>query len=207
MAALVRKYRVGRNRLAQGLCRGFTLTDSGELHAGGDSTRHLLYLGSLDGVERDFEWGRLAFEAELGSDMALGVRVFASNETKFVRKGELTSIDDFLLDDTVEEEAKAVFFAAAGCREAAGVTDLLLNGLSGRYLWISVEVLGAGEAVLKNFRVYSHERRVFPALSVDFQRHVRRFSGENRRAGSLSRSGYGSGLTASGVCTLAWAGA
>ena len=113
MAALVRKYRIGRNRLAQGLCRGFTLTDSGELHAGGDSTRHLLYLGSLDGVERDFEWGRLAFEAELGSDMALGVRVFASNETKFVRKGELTSIDDFLLDDTVEEEAKAVFFAAA----------------------------------------------------------------------------------------------
>lgn len=161
MAALVRKYRIGRNRLAQGLCRGFTLTDSGELHAGGDSTRHLLYLGSLDGVERDFEWGRLAFEAELGSDMALGVRVFASNETKFVRKGELTSIDDFLLDDTVEEEAKAVFFAAAGCREAAGVTDLLLNGLSGRYLWISVEVLGAGEAVLKNFRVYSPEDNFF----------------------------------------------
>ena len=161
MAALVKKYRIGKNRLAQGLRKGFTLTDSGELRTSGDGTRHLLYLGSLDGMERDFEWGRLAFEAELGRDMTLGVRAFASNETKFVRKGELTQIEDFLLDETVEEEIKAVFFNTAGCREAAGVTDLLLSGLSGRYLWIAVEVLGEGEAVLKNFRVYSLEDNFF----------------------------------------------
>ena len=41
------------------------------------------------------------------------------------------------------------------------MSDLLLNGLSGRYLWISVEVLGEGEACLWDFRVYSPEDNFF----------------------------------------------
>lgn len=161
MAALVKKYRIGKNRLAQGLLKGFSLSDSGELRASGEASRRLVYLGALDGVQPDFAWGRLVFEAELGDGMALGVRIFASNEARFVRKGVLTEVDDFLLDESVGEEPKAALFLAAGCLEAVGVTDLLLNGLSGRYLWISVEVLGMGNAVLKNFRVYSPEDNFF----------------------------------------------
>ena len=160
MAALVRKYVIGKNRLAQGLYRGFTL-DGGELRTSGEGVRSVLYLAALDGAERDCEWGRLAFDAELGADMTLGVRAFASNEPKFVRKGRVTDTDSFLLDASVEDDAKMVLFEKSGCIGAAGVTDLLLTGLSGRYLWICVEVLGAGSASLGNFRVYSPEDNFF----------------------------------------------
>lgn len=160
MAALVRKYVIGKNRLAQGLYRGFTL-DGGELRTSGEGVRSVLYLAALDGAERDCEWGRLAFDAELGADMTLGVRAFASNEPKFVRKGRVTDTDRFLLDASVEDDAKIVLFEKSGCIGAAGVTDLLLTGLSGRYLWICVEVLGAGSASLGNFRVYSPEDNFF----------------------------------------------
>ena len=71
------------------------------------------------------------------------------------------SFDLSRMDESVGEEPKAALFLAAGCLEAVGVTDLLLNGLTGRYLWISVEVLGAGSAVLRNFRVYSPEDNFF----------------------------------------------
>lgn len=161
MAALVKKYRIGKNRLAQGLLRGFSLTDEGKLRTSGSSVRHLLYLAALDGAERDCEWGRLAFRAELGENMALNVRAFASNDDVFVRKGEVTVFDAFFLDAEVADETKDALFEAADCRSASGVSDLLLNGLSGRYLWISVEVLGEGEACLWDFRVYSPEDNFF----------------------------------------------
>ena len=84
--------------------------------------------------------------------MALNVRAFASNDDVFVRKGEVTMFDAFFLDAEVADETKDALFEAADCRSASGVSDLLLNGLSGRYLWISVEVLGEGEACLWDFR-------------------------------------------------------
>ena len=189
MAALVKKYRIGKNRLAQGLLKGFSLTDSGELRTFGEASRRLVYLGALDGVQKDFAWGRLAFEAELGDGMALGVRIFASNEARFVRKGVLTQVDDFLLDESVGEEPKAALFLAAGCLEAVGVTDLLLNGLTGRYLWISVEVLGAGSAVLRNFRVYSPEDNFFNSFPEVY-----------RTDGDFFRRGKGEALLCKAVC-------
>ncbi len=161
MAALVRKYRIGKNRLKQGLLSGFTLYEDGSLRTNEEEPIHQLYLGYLDGVERDYEWGRFAFEAVIGEDMVLNVHIFASNELVFMRKGVLTEINDFLLDEAEPSEAKLALFRAANCKSANGFFDVLLTGLSGRYLWVMIEVLGVGQASLKEFCVYSPEDNFF----------------------------------------------
>ena len=161
MAALVRKYRIGKNRLKQGLMSGFVLEEDGSLKTKEEEPLHQLYLGYLDGVERDYEWGRFVFDAEIGENMVLNVHIFASNDLVFMRKGVLTEIESFLLDESEPPEAKLALFKAANCRSSNGFVDILMTGLSGRYLWVMIEILGAGRASLRNFCAYSPEDNFF----------------------------------------------
>ena len=161
MAALVRKYKIGKNRLKQGLMSGFELQEDGSLKTNEEEPFHQLYLGYLDGVERDYEWGRFVFEADIGEDMVLNVHMFALNELVFMRKGVLTDINAFLLDKAEPSEAKLALFKAANGKSSNGFFDVLMTGLSGRYLWVMIEILGAGQASLRNFCAYSPEDNFF----------------------------------------------
>lgn len=161
MAPLAKKYPIEKGRIARGLLEGFTLSEQGTLNTVSEEGRHTMYLRGFDSSQRDCEWGRLAFDAKLEAEMVLIVRVFASNEPKFLRKDVITYFDAFLMDSEEPLLNKQKLFQSAGGISVTGKNDLLLNELSGRYLWISVEILGGGDAELKNFRVYSPQNNFF----------------------------------------------
>lgn len=160
MAALVKKYPVGETRLSHGLLEGFTRSGS-SLFAERGAGRHTAFLCRMDGAERGCNWGRFAFDARLPDSMALAVGAFASDEREFSRSGAITEFDRFLLDPDESRQNKLRLFQAGGGIRREGSSDILLTGLSGRYLWLYVELLGDGDAELTNFRVYSPEDNFF----------------------------------------------
>jgi len=178
MAPLVKKFVIGGNRLARGLMDGFTLSPGGVLSCVKETGRHTFFTRHIDSSERDCTWGRLAFDAEIEDDTVLIVRAFASNELNFMRNGAFVSFDDFLLDQEQPILLKEKLFQATGALKFVGSQDMLLYGQTGRYLWFSIDILGAGSASLKNFRLYSpgdNFLKTFPELYNSNAEFFRRY--------------------------------
>lgn len=153
MASYMKRYGIRKNKLERSLLEGFVLTEDGALETQAEQPRHTMFLSHIDSGEADCGWGRLSFSARLGEDMVLIVRAFASNELSFVANDALTSVDGFLLDPQIPLEHKQKLFVAADAVKVTGSRDLLLYGQTGRYLWIYVELLGAGRTVLSDFQI------------------------------------------------------
>lgn len=154
MPPLVKKYSIGKNRMLKGFMKGFTADADGVLNTIEDHPRHTLILGHIDGSERDCVWGRLAFEFNADSDMVLVVRAFASNDLEFVRNGEIVTFDAFLLDESEPLSNKERLFEAVKASRFSDTDDMLLYGQKGRYLWIFVDVYGAGAASIRDMNIY-----------------------------------------------------
>lgn len=168
MAGLIKKYVFNKNRLRRSLLDGFELSDGGCLRAV-DENRHVrnIFLGGLDGVDADLQWGRLSFKAENLGDAVVSLRAMASNDPFFVRKGELTSIDDFLLSKDISPEIKDRFFGSAGGIEQSGAEDILLYNLTGRYLYLWFEISGNSSTSISDICVFvpgDNFERTFPAV-------------------------------------------
>lgn len=155
MDSVIKKYPIRKNRLAQGLMDGFFLSDGGSLCTLEKAVEHVIMLTPLDSAQRDCEWGRFAFEAQVEDDMVLTVRAFATNDRDFIRSGAISSFRDFLLDPAIGQAEKEKLFQAAGGAVFTGTRDMLLYGQTGRYLWLCVELMGAGCATLSDFRVFT----------------------------------------------------
>jgi len=154
MPSLVRKYSIGKNRILKGYTAGFALTSDGILRTIDGHARHTLILGHVDSAEEDTVWGRLVFEFSAANDMVLVTRAFASNELEFLKNGEVVKFDDFLLDRSVPLSDKEKLFAAMGASRISDADDMLLYDQKGRYLWIFIDVYGAGEASVGNMRLF-----------------------------------------------------
>ena len=154
MPPLVKKYSIGKNRMLKGFMNGFVLDGDGVLRTVEDQARHTLILGHIDGSERDCVWGRLAFEFESASDMVLVVRAFASNDLEFVNNGNVVRFDDFLLDVNEPLSKKERLFEAMKATRMSDADDMLLYNQKGRYLWIFVDIYGAGAASIRNMNMY-----------------------------------------------------
>lgn len=155
MANGLKKYNLGCARLRAGVMEGLTLEQDGTLRTAPDAEQHAVFLHSLDGGQDDCPWGRLVFEVEMPEHMVLVTHAFASNESRIIQNDQVTEIDDFLLDPTRPAPRKRRLFEMADGIRAVGVHDILLDGQQGRYLWLAFELLGTGEAWLRNFRVYT----------------------------------------------------
>ena len=155
MAGVIKKYVLGKNRLQRSCLDGFEIDASGSLVCtpSNTPTRHVFIRG-LDGIIDDLLWGRLSFKATFEGDLLVTIRAVALNDNAFIRKGELTKTDDFLLDPGILPAIKEQFFSAAGGIEISGVQDALLYGLKGRYLYIWLEVGGVGKITLSDLTVY-----------------------------------------------------
>ncbi|NLV86988.1 MAG: hypothetical protein GX025_07200 [Clostridiales bacterium] len=167
MSGIIKKYSFGKNRLSRSLMRGFDLTEEGSLVASGRvSVRHI-FLGGLDGAENGLNWGRLSFKLQSEGDMALTLRAMASDDPVFIRSGTLTKIDDFLLDPDITADIKERFFSMAGGLEANGAKDVLLNGISGRYLYLWLSLEGGKNASISDLAVFNpvdNFTKTFPAV-------------------------------------------
>jgi phage tail-like protein len=179
----IKIYRFREDRLRHACGKGFTLNEQGQLVLSKEELRHTVFFGMLDSIEFDNAWGRLTLKAQIPEDGVLVIRVTASNEGLLsADQGEVLT-DDFLLDQEIPESSKEKLFLQRNCMKFINQRNALLYGLSGRYLWIYLEVIGGGEGYISELSVDSpgdNFMQTFPEIYQEnggfFHRYLSIFS-------------------------------
>ncbi|HIY38360.1 MAG TPA: hypothetical protein H9835_04350 [Candidatus Agathobaculum merdigallinarum] len=153
MESLLKKYRIGHSRLRGGSLYGMEVDGNSVRTIEGEGY-HALFLCALDAGREDCEWGRFVLRAELPRDMVLVIHALASDENRILRDGQEMLTDDFLREETDARRKKRLFELSDSIRQA-GAQDILLYGQRGRYLWLCIELIGAGSACLHDMQVYT----------------------------------------------------
>lgn len=173
----IRCYRLNRTLFDRALPEGFSPEENGALRTVGTGT-HRIFLPGLDSAQPGSEWGRLTMRCHLGAESMLTVRCFASDQAQVIRNGEIVQINDLLLDAEVPLQEKEKLFTLANGMEHSGVRDVLLNGQTGRWLWLWLEVSGAEDETLEDLRVYipgDNFFRTFPQVYQTDNDFLRRY--------------------------------
>ena len=164
----IRTYRLGGALLRRALLDGMEQTEDGTLRTSGTGA-HRVFLPALDSAQNDCAWGRFSLRCALGAESMLTVRAFASDQDRVVRNGEVVRTDELLLDPTVPLREKERLFTLADGLERSGVSDLLLNGQTGRWLWLWLEITGNEASSLRNMCVYVPGDNFFRTLPQVYQ--------------------------------------
>ena len=146
-------YSIKLNRLKQSYGEGIAMDENASLYLNADTSVHRLYLKSLDAATEDAEWGRLSFRTHLSEEQIIYVYAFASNDTHVTIGREKVDINRFLTSGNISDDAKKIIMKGPETLRYVGRNDILLYGLKGRYLYISIEVMGEGEGVISAIKV------------------------------------------------------
>lgn len=146
-------YSINCNRIRRGLFPGFELEEDGTLRADPNEGVHMLYLRAIDGGEEKATWGRLRFQVSCSEDMVYYLYAAAFDQDSFYRREQPVLIEDFLCDSGEPRAIKRQFLQEAGFSKYTSQKDILLYGLAGRYLYLVLEVQGAGEFSMSRMRV------------------------------------------------------
>lgn len=146
-------YTIKKNRLEKSYTEGF-LTIDDVLYFSEDTGIHRIYIDAIDAGEEDATWGRLSFALDLPENMALYVYAQALNYNSWYDdEGTDINLMDMLRDEELPDEEKKRLFSAENGKRFVGKNDILLYGLTGRYLFLAIEVLGTGEGSIRRLRV------------------------------------------------------
>ena len=146
-------YSIKMNRLKQSYGEGISMDKNATIYLDENTSVHRLYLKSVDAADEDAEWGRLSFRAHLAEEQVLYVYAFASNDTHIRIGRENVDINRFLTSGNINDDAKKIIMRSDGALRFVGKDDMLLYGIRGRYLYISIEVMGEGEGFLSSLKV------------------------------------------------------
>lgn len=148
-------YSIKKNRLENSYLVGMSVDpESGRLLLDKDTGIHRLYTDKIDSATDGCEWGRLSFDMELTENMALYVYAFAGDfDTWYDSEGRNHTIADTLKSKDIPDEDKKRFFSGDGGARFVGKNDILLYRLKGRFLYIAIEILGAGEGYIDRIRI------------------------------------------------------
>lgn len=127
MAIPIKKYRLRKSRLEEGMERGFAAGANGVQLTAGEQI-HVLRPERLDSATEACIWGRMVIDASLPADSVMTVCVYASDEEQLVP--EL-------------------------CTRTVDAKDLLLYEQQGRYLWIWLEIVGMGQGCIREIQIYT----------------------------------------------------
>ena len=165
-----RIYSYGLKRLDNGMIWGFERKGT-TLAADGDGYIILPYIDRGEGESR---WGRLHIDMELSKNAECSVYIAATGDKQ---------PEEYLFAEDKSLENKIKYMEELGGIRLVNSSDMLLYGLSGRYLWIVIEVKGDGRKVLDNIRVYGRGDfliYMFPEIyrerNSDFHRYLSIFS-------------------------------
>jgi phage tail-like protein len=161
MASVIKKFPIGNSRFRGAVLEGFTRLEAGGIATVDAAARRVCFLERIDGGRRSCQWGRLRFKAELEEGVIPAVRAFATDDEQLVVRGRVMSYDDMLLNPREAALEKLRLFELAGASKFVGKDDVLLYEQEGRYLWLCVEALGYGKAVLRDFEVFSPRDNFF----------------------------------------------
>lgn len=94
----------------------------------------------LDSRETEMCWHRLRLRGEDGKKTALCLSVYAGNQRSFYYRDKETDIEEFIRREDIPLEEKKKNLSPWLQKETAGMDDILLHDVKGRYLWILVEM-------------------------------------------------------------------
>jgi len=128
-------YSIKQNRLRKALRKGILLSENHTLYSDDNGANRYVALPALDSGVDDCPWGRLRFEMTLPENCICYLYLAASNE----KSGEA-----MLLDENVDllDKKKRMQQMTGLC--FINKSDVLLYEISGRYLFIMIEIIGSG---------------------------------------------------------------
>ena len=146
-------YSIKSNRIKSGCMRGFVEEDN-MLKMDVTSAEHSLFLRALDGVVDEALWGRLSCNLFVSDEIVCYIYIVASDSLQIVDdEGNEIRLDDILCDPEGDTYRKVTLMQRLGAKRFANTSDILLYELKGRYLFIAMEMLGAGYGEIGNMRV------------------------------------------------------
>ncbi len=165
----IKKYRLSASVLRRSLLEGFEVRDNMLCTVASEDGVFNAFLPGIDSAEVDCSWGRLSLSCSLAPESMLIIRAFASDQNQIIRNNEFINVDDFLLDPDVPRKEKEKLFSLADGVERSSVSDLLLEGQRGRWLWLWFEIVGDGEDKLSDMRVYVPGDNFFHTMPQVYQ--------------------------------------
>lgn len=147
-------YSIRNNRIKQGCIGGFNLENDNTLVVDESQRDHFAFLKPIDGVVDDSEWGRLSCNLLLPEEMVCYIYVIAFNTLDIVvGEGQSLDLDEYLCDGTVSAFDKVSFLSGMGAKRFVNTDDFLLYDITGRFLFVAVEMLGTGKGSIGKIRV------------------------------------------------------
>ncbi|MDR2771551.1 MAG: hypothetical protein LBB57_05900 [Clostridiales Family XIII bacterium] len=155
MASVINKFPIGKSRFRNAVLEGFVRLDGGGIATVDAEARHICFPERIDGGRRSCQWSRLRFKAELEGSVIPVIYAFATDDENLIDGDEVKPYEAILLDPNESVRQKRRLFETAGATKFVEKNDVLLYEQEGRYLWLCVEVLGQGRAVLSDFEVFA----------------------------------------------------
>ena len=94
-----RNYSIKKNRYNNSYLSGFEIAGDNRIVCLKEEYAHYFISGQIDGTKKEANWGRIKFDCEFDEDTIYTVYVFATDVEVFNRKGVITGVDEFLLND------------------------------------------------------------------------------------------------------------
>lgn len=94
----------------------------------------------FDSGERGTEWHRLTIRTTGCTGSDLRIRVYAADSDALFLEGETVYLHDILHDREMRLSRKLELFAPFEQMRSAESSDVLLHGISGRYIWFLIEI-------------------------------------------------------------------
>lgn len=185
--AKIRTYEIGNNRLSRSRFTNMLLDTDFTFHMDKEKISHTLLLPALVAQEAKHRWGRLHLEYELGEECACSVYVMAADNKQ---------IEDILFSDKTDAVLQKNVFEKNGSLCGINCTDILLYHMTGKYLWIFIEITGMGcgklyhiwvnspgdtffdtfpEIYRENGDFFHRYVSIFSSLYQDFQKEIETF--------------------------------
>ena len=149
-------YSIRNNRIKQGYVEGFMVEKGNTLIFDQTRSGHHLFLKAIDGVVDDCFWGRFTCKLKLAEEMVCYIYVYASNFlTEDTKDGKSIDIGEFLCNREIPIHRKVAFLNSLGAKRYVNTDDFLLYDITGRYLYVAIEMIGTGDAYISNIRIGS----------------------------------------------------
>lgn len=126
---------------------------------------------SLDSTSIETEWHKLIVDASAAPDTQIRVRYYASDRKQAIAGGALVDLDRYIADESIDPLEKWNGLKPLWSEPLVDPTDALLFGAKGRYLWISVELIGseANTPVVRGMQVHFPRQTYVNDLPALFQ--------------------------------------
>lgn len=103
----------------------------------------------LDSQEAKMEWHRLVLKVEGENNAPYRITVYAADDLTRHSKGEPIHIKEVLNASDMNLETKQKWMKPFEQRVETSKKDILLHGISGRYLWFMIEMYRQADTVMK----------------------------------------------------------